>query len=1021
LYVEANSYYIGIDVGSVSIKICALTRHNNLPVLKNIHQQASRLFEVIDELIVFGNNPLCLLLSKYQRIKGEPLTAALSLLLPLLENLPVDAKTNLSATGAGGKLVARTLNIPYQNEFQAIAKGISLMHPQVRTVLEMGGDSAKYILLDASDGKQTAGILDYEANGDCAAGTGSFLDQQATRLLYEIKDIGDIVLRANKPASIAGRCSVFAKSDMIHAQQKGFLPPEILKGLCQAVVRNFKGTIIKSKPIMMPVAFIGGVAANKGILSSLKEILKIDDKDLIVPKFYAWIEAIGTALSSINDKTYFSTDKFLPRLRNQSETLLPFETIPPLDKQNLILLRDQTDLIHFSSLSGETDVYLGIDIGSVTTKLAVIDELGNLLKGIYTKTQARPIEVVAKGLQEIKKELGNLITIQGVGTTGSGRELIGELFGADIIKDEITAHKTGALFISKKHAQHQVDTIFDIGGQDSKYISLEDGVVVDFTMNEACAAGTGSFLEEQADKLGINIKDEFAELAFLSKNPIRLGERCTVFMEKEIIPFLQRGAKKADIVAGLAFSIVANYLNRVVRGRKIGEVIYFQGGTAYNDAVAAAFATVLKKKIIVPPHNGIIGAIGAALLAQEKVKGKKLGSLFRGYDLQNINYQLRAFTCKACSNFCDIQEFTVEGKKTYWGDKCSERYRKEAKLMRKPTSPDLIKIRKEMLAKYKPASTINAPTIGIAQSLYFFEQFPFWSTYFAELGFQIVLSDETNRQIIHAGIESRVAEPCFPITVAHGHVNNLLDKKVDYIFIPNIVDAESTDQHTNSFFCPWGQTLCFILRETPSFIPFRDKILAPNIRYRQGKEAVKKQFLSLAKRLGVSKQKSHAAIDAAYQAWAEFKKRIAVLGAEAINLILQNKEKAIILLGRPYNLYDKLVNLNVPSKLRQNYGINVIPLDFLDVENIDIRDINDNMYWSYGQKIIKAARWSSQFAHFHLIYITNFKCGPDSYIKHYIREAAQKPYLTIQFDEHGNDAGIITRCEAYLDSKGFLK
>lgn len=1018
--INENTFYIGIDVGSVSIKLCLISHQKNRVVIKQIRDNHPHLFKKELNTSIFGDTPVSLLVSNYQRTKGEPLQAALNLLFYFVEKLPAQSDIKISATGAGGKLVTQTLSIPYQNEFQAIAAGIGALNPEIRTVLEMGGDSSKYILLDHDKKLHTTGILDYEVNGDCAAGTGSFIDQQASRLLYKIEEVGDIVIKADKPASIAGRCSVFAKSDMIHAQQKGFQPPEILKGLCQAVVRNFKGTIIKGKDILPPVAFIGGVAANKGIVSAIQEIFGLDSESLIVPEFFAWMEAIGTALSAEATKDYKTVENLLQMLNKLIKPPENFDTMEPINKQDLILLKENIDSPEFLSSNGKTNVYLGIDIGSVSTKLALIDEQGNVIKGIYTKTQARPIEVVGKGLKEIEKEMGSQINIKGVATTGSGRELIGELVGADTIKDEITAHKTGATFISKTYTKQTVDTIFDIGGQDSKFISIEDGVVVDFTMNEACAAGTGSFLEEQAEKLGINIIEEFADLAFKSENPIRIGERCTVFMEKEITPFLQRGAQKKDIVAGLAYSIVSNYLNRVVRGRKIGEVIYFQGGTAYNEAVAAAFATVLKKQIIVPPFNGILGAIGAALLAKDKVNEKNSSSLFRGYNLEKIDYKLRSFTCKGCTNFCDIQEFTVEGEKTYWGDKCSEKYRKEVKLERAPVLPDLIKLRENLLMEYFSNTQFDAPTIGVPKSLYYFDQFPFWSSYFKEIGLNVVLSDETNRKIINDGVESRVAEPCFPVTVAHGHVSDLIKKNVDYIFVPNLVDAESNDTHTNSFFCPWAQTLCFVLNATPNFIPFKDKILAPNIRYRQGKEEVKKQFFTMAKQLGISRKKNDNAIERAYEALKEFNEKLKQYGKRAVETVLEKNEKAIIFLGRPYNLYDKLINLNIPSKLRQQYGINVIPLDFLEVENIDIKDINDNMYWNYGQKIIKTARWTSQFENFHLIYITNFKCGPDSYIKHYIKEAAQKPYLIIQFDEHGNDAGIITRCEAYLDSKGFL-
>ncbi len=1014
-----NCLFIGLDVGSVSIKLSLIGHEQNRDVIQAIKRQCEENIE--QELVstAWQDMPLVIMNSKYRRIMGEPVRATLELLRPILNHIPQQDLIYLSVTGSSGKLIAQKLNIPYQNEFRAIARAIGALHPEIRTVLEMGGDSSKYIILEPhADG---AGILDYEVNGDCAAGTGSFIDQQASRLLYKIEDVGDIVLQAGKPANIAGRCSVFAKSDMIHAQQKGFQPPEILKGLCQAVVRNFKGTIIKGKAIIPPVTFIGGVAANKGIVQALRENLSLDEKSLIVPPLFNWMEAIGAALLSFEKSDCKPATLFLQSFDNLLSNIKQFDRMEPLKIDKVVLLRNLAKPDPISVTRKKIPVFLGIDIGSVTTKLAVIDEQGNLIKGIYTKTQARPIEVVKNGLQEIDSELGDTIIIQGVGTTGSGRELIGELINADTIKDEITAHKTGAMHISRTHTDKIVDTIFDIGGQDSKFISLEDGVVIDFAMNEACAAGTGSFLEEQAEKLGINIKEEFARFAFESERPIRLGERCTVFMEKEIIPYLQQGAEKKDIVAGLAYSIVTNYLNRVVRGRKLGDVIYFQGGTAYNDAVAAAFAMILNKEIIVPPFNGIIGAIGAALLAQEKIHraGKSTG--FRGFHIEHVHYQLRAFSCKGCTNFCDIQEFTVDSKKTYWGDKCAERYRKEIQLERQPIIADLIKFRESLLLENFESKQNRKIKIGIPRSLYFYDQFPFWHTYFDELGFQVILSDETNRHIIVNGVESRVAEPCFPVTVAHGHFQDLIEKGADFIFVPNVVDAETQFTETNSFFCPWGQTLCFVLKSTPQFMPFKDKILSPNIRYRQGKEAVKKQFHPLAKQLGISLKKSDQAIENAYLARKNFQAKLKQAGEEAIATLLDKNEKAIILLGRPYNMYDKIVNLNIPDKLRRYYGINVIPMDFLAIDLINTLDINDNMYWSYGRKIIQAARWSSQYPNFHLIYITNFKCGPDSYIKHYVREAAQKPYLTIQFDEHGNDAGIITRCEAYLDSKGFLR
>ena len=376
-----------------------------------------------------------------------------------------------------------------------------------------------------------------------------------------------------------------------------------------------------------------------------------------------------------------------------------------------MLLRDMAEPFEFADDTPVVNAYMGIDIGSVSTNLVVIDDEGRVIKEIYTKTDARPVEVVTKGLQDIYAEIGARLDLRGVGTTGSGRELIGELCGADIITDEITAHKTGADFIGRKIGR-QVDTIFEIGGQDSKFISLQDGIVVDFAMNEACAAGTGSFLEEQAEKLGINIIGEFAELALSSQAPIRLGERCTVFMERDVMAYQQRGARRDDLVGGLAFSIATNYLNRLVRERTVGDTIFFQGGTAYNDAVAAAFSQILDKEIIVPPHNGVMGALGMALLARERVQRTGEPSSFRGWDLGEVDYTVVDFVCKACSNECDVRQFTIEGQKTYWGDKCSDRYRKPAKVDKEPVIADLVAYREEHLMAPYEAARAQAAGVG---------------------------------------------------------------------------------------------------------------------------------------------------------------------------------------------------------------------------------------------------------------------------------------------------------------------
>ena len=1014
--------HLGIDVGSVSVKFALIGDAENKELFDRILSECPTFFK-IDNVSSALLNGKIILLSQYRRTKGEPVLATYNILEELREYLA--AIDGIRVTGSGSALVGELLGITQENDFRAVATGVGILHPEVKTIFEMGGVNSKYISIEFDEELGVVGIQDYERNGECAAGTGSFIDQQATRLQYDIEDIGDIVMSAGKAANIAGRCSVFAKSDMIHAAQKGYQPPEVLKGLCEAVIRNFKGSITKGKKIKPKVAFIGGVAANKGAVQAMKTVFEFTDDEFFVPEGYVWMGAIGAALLE-SEATEKKKSQGIDNLKTYAAIEQgEFPTTEPLSMETVTLLRDRVKPYSFENRELPVDVYLGIDVGSVSTNLVILDENGDLIKEIYTSTRSRPIEVVGEGLKEIESEIGDNIRIRGVGTTGSGRELVGKLIGADTIKDEITAHKTGATFVGKTLIDKVPDTIFEVGGQDSKYISIQDGIVIDFTMNEACAAGTGSFLEEQAERMGIQIKGEFAELALSSRNPIRLGERCTVFMEKDITPFLQRGAAKEDLTAGLAYSIAINYLNRVVRERKIGDTIYFQGGTAYNDSVAAAFSTILDKEIIVPPYNGVIGAIGVALLAKEKIKETQAETTFRGFNLDDINYTLREFSCKGCSNYCDIQEFRVEGERTFWGDKCSDRYRTR-KIDRESIIPDLLAFREEALMEgYEEARTSSGARsdirIGMPRGMYFYERFPFWNRFLSELGFDIIISSTTNKEIVNYGVDAVVAEPCFPIKVMHGHVNDLLNKEVDYIFIPHIVNTETNFEDVYSHVCPWGQTIPFLIEFAPLLEGSQEKLLKPMVHFRDGIEVVKKELREFTKQFNLSKKETDKAVEAGYEAQNAFQNKLLKAGEEALKILQEKGETAIVLVGRPYNIYDSGANLDVPRKLRDYYGVNVIPIDFLTIDDIDISDINSNMFWNYGREILQTSKLVSRYPNLHIIYITNFKCGPDSYIKHFVNDASQKPYLSLQFDGHSNDAGFMTRCEAYLDSKGFLR
>ncbi|HXY19807.1 MAG TPA: acyl-CoA dehydratase activase [Gemmatimonadales bacterium] len=1003
---------IGLDIGAISLKLAALGGEDDRPALAQLCEAAP-----VFRLTAHGDRPL--VLSEYLRIAGSPIQSAYDLLRELYGVVREEQVEGIRVTGSGSRTIAQILGLYYENEFKAIARMMAECHPGVATVFELGGESSKYLRLDSTS------IVDYDRSGECAAGTGSFLDQQAARMRYGVEEVGGVVAGASRAASIAGRCSVFARSDMIHAQQKGYTPAEILRGLCDAVARNFKSSVVKGRRVAPPVALIGAVSQNTGVREALREVFRLPGEALVVPEHYAWCGAIGAAILEAAE-TRKRSFRDIHRLGQHASAAAPAPETPALAMDDVVLLRHQVTPYAPPPGGAPIPAYLGIDVGSVSTNVVVTDEAGALIHEIYLRTSGRPMEAVQQGLSEVAERWGARLDVRGVGTTGSGRELIAEYVGADVVNDEITAHKTGAWRVSRTLGSAPVDTIFEIGGQDSKFISIENGVVVDFAMNEACAAGTGSFLEQQAEKLGVSIDREFARLALAAPAPTRLGERCTVFMERDVTAWLHRGETVPNLLAGLSYSIALNYLNRVVRGRRIGETIYFQGGTAYNDAVAAAFARILGKKITVPPHNGVIGAIGMALIAREWHRAAGARSRFRGYDLAGLRFTSRDFVCKACSNLCDMKEIVIEGQRSYWGDKCSDKFRKPSPTGRTPVIEDLFALRERLLDEIGagPAPAANGPglRIGVPRAIPTLERWPFWHRYLTELGFEVVLSPPTDPGIAAAGVEAAIAQPCYPIQVAHGHVRALLEAGVDYVLLPVVANAEAEPGSScPSHYCPWSQTLGHVLRFAPAFEPHQAKFLMPTLHFQLGPWQVKEGLAEAMRRLGVRRRASDRAVDAAYAAQREFRARLLEAGRRALAALEETGEPGVVLMGRAYNIYDRNVNCDVPRKLRHRYGANVIPVDFLVTGEEPVADLHANMYWASGRRILSAARLAAARAGLHVVYVSNFKCGPDSYIKRFARRAAGSPMLVLDFDGHGDDAGYMTRCEAYLDSKGILR
>jgi predicted CoA-substrate-specific enzyme activase len=622
----------------------------------------------------------------------------------------------------------------------------------------MGGEDSKLIFMERGQEKSHASLSDFSMNSICAAGTGSFLDQQAKRIGVSIEnEFGQLALLSKNPPHIAGRCSVFAKSDMIHLQQIATPVHDIVAGLCFAVARNFKSNLAKGKDLARPIIFQGGVAANAGVVHAFKEILGVDDSELIIPEYHASMGALGAIYFATEQKQGVSAFRGLADLDDYlTHTRAGGKGLPLLVESSAILTKEIT-----LDLNGQTKypVYLGIDVGSLSTNVVLIDDFNNVIARKYLPTASRPLDAIRRGLTEIFDEVGQKVEVRAAGTTGSGRYLTGDFVGADVIQNEITAQATAAIAFDP-----EVDTIFEIGGQDSKYISIDHGVVVDFEMNKVCAAGTGSFLEEQAEKLDINIVEQFGNLALNAENPVSLGCRCTVFIESDLNANQQRGEKNENLVGGLAYSIVNNYIQKVVGSKRIGNRIFFQGGVANNKGVVAAFEQVTGKKIIIPPNFDVTGAIGMAMLARDRIMQGGT-TRFKGFEVRNVPFSLDKFTCKACTNLCEIRMVKIEGegKPLYYGGRC-EKYEVDARKKKTDDIPNLFVERESiLLGDYEEVKNKGGISIGIPRELLlYYQEFPFWRTFFTELGFQVVLSKHTDRKLVNRSLEMLTSETCFP-------------------------------------------------------------------------------------------------------------------------------------------------------------------------------------------------------------------------------------------------------------------
>lgn len=901
-----------------------------------------------------------LLWSKTAAHRGSAIPAARRLLGELLQWDSGVCGCPVVLTGsAGERLLEICPGLSNLGDIPAIHRGVILLAPEARSVIEIGSQSARFLTGFGSELPPQ-----FAVNEHCAGGTGSFFEDQMSRLGLRIEDYSNLVAQAESIPRLSGRCAVFAKTDIIHRQQEGIPTPDILLGLCYAMVRNYKAVIVRSLPVERPVALCGGVAQNAGVVQAVKAVFGLEEEDLIIPDPFLHAAAVGAALAAQEAETC-SMGELLASLCGQPAAAGRLVRRSPLSQPAGASLTDPAS----SGVIPLEGCALGIDVGSTSTDLVLMDPDGGLIDFQYLRTAGDPEGAVRRGLEHLRERFGEL-PLLAVGVTGSGRERIGRLIGADAVRDEITAQARAAV-----HWVPDADTVFEIGGQDSKYISLQGGQVADFQMNKICAAGTGSFVEEQAARMGIPL-EEFGPLALTAQAPVELGERCTVFIETAIQSALAQGASQAEVAAGLCQSIVRNYLHKVVGSKLVGRRIVLQGGVAYNPGIVAAFRQEFGDRLTVSPCFSISGAFGIALLALETAEGP---SRFHGFTGQGE--ESPALSPEVQRNIAFYQR-----------------------------GPQLL------LEGYDPAPVPRRKTVGVPFALMIHKFFPMANAFFRHLGYNVLLSPPTNEEIIRLSQQTAQAETCYPVKLIHGHMAWLAEQGVDYIFLPSIHTMKhETSRVEHNYGCVYMQTAPRLAARALRLEERGITLLNPVFDLDFGQEAMASAMLGLGKQLGIPKVRCLPALMSGAQA---VRRHTAAVGKQGRDLLasLGPEDKVLVLITRNYGLSDPVLNMGIPRLLLER-GYKVLTLSHLPAHDLDLSADHPNLYWPFGQHILSGAKLVAHHPNLYAVYLTNHGCGPDTTLSYLFRqEMGDKPYLHIEVDEHFSPVGVITRIEAFPQS-----
>lgn len=967
------TYKLGIDVGSTTLKAIILNDADEI-IYKSYERHKSRVREMSVE--------------KIQE----------------LQSLLQGHEITLAITGSAGLGIANDAHFPFVQEVFASAQAVKKYYPQTDVVIELGGEDAKIIFLK--------GTLEERMNSTCAGGTGAFIDQMASLLDVDLETMDSLSLQHTTLYPIASRCGVFAKSDVQPLINQGCEKSNLAASIFQAVVDQSIAGLAQGRNIEGNVLFLGGpLHFMKGLQERFIETLHLRGSQANFPELSPYFVALGSAVYASSEQQTYTYEEILENMKQMSKTTVETAGLPALfenDEEYVEFINRhhsaKVKKVDISSYSGHA--YLGIDAGSTTTKLVLIDEECEILYESYTNNQGNPVDVIKSELMKIYTLADNRIKILHSAVTGYGEELMKHAFRLDVGVVETIAHYTAA-----KHFNPNVDFIIDIGGQDMKCFRIKDNSIDDILLNEACSSGCGSFIETFAKSMGHEIQD-FAQMGLMGKHPVDLGTRCTVFMNSSVKQAQKNGASMEDISAGLCMSVVKNALYKVIRAKSpedIGKEIVVQGGTFLNDTVLRSFELELGRQVIRPSIAHLMGAYGAALLAKDK--HQPTSTILSLNELQNFTHTSTATNCGLCTNRCNLTVNTFfDGTKHIAGNKCERPITGKANAQR---LPNLYEFTYDELMKIKGVPGVRGK-IGLPMVLNMYDHLPFWHSFFSNLGYEVVLSDRSSKALYAKGQHTISSDTvCYPAKLVHGHIQTLLDKHVDTIFYPCMTYNFDEGLGDNHFNCPVVAYYPEVI-EGNMDMPHTN-FLYPYV-YIEDKATFDKKIFEYfqTKHMNISQHEIHAASSHAYLAYEAFKDKIKVEGKRALQFAKQHQKSVIVLAGRPYHI-DPQINHGI-QRLLTDLGCVVLSEDAIEKQATlpSLRTLNQ---WTFHSRMYNAAQFVTTQENMELIQLVSFGCGIDAITGDELKDilrASGKLYTQIKIDEVDNLGAIKIRARSLL-------